>query len=765
MTVAKKKLLQRGRIPARKGADAIVSTDVRRENFIVCVCLVLMIAAVFGQTARFAFINYDDSENVYENSIVEKGLTPHSIGWAFTHVQVANWIPLTTLSHMLDCQLFGINAGGHHLVNVLFHAATAVLLFLVLRRMTGGMWRSFFVAAVFAIHPLRAESVAWVSERKDVLSGLFFMLTLLAYARYAQGMLRGEGRESKTGTGGPIFNYFLALAFFVCGLLSKPMVATLPLVLLLLDCWPLNRMRNAEYGIRNFTRLLAEKIPFFLLSAACCAAVAFVPGLAVAPPPGLITTSGAHLPLMERTANALVSCAIYLRQMVFPSGLAIPYPASPGGVPAWEICIAFVLLAAISAGVFAWRKKMPFLSVGWLWFLGMLVPVIGIVEISDDVSHADRYTYLPGIGIAIAATWAVAEWSARWKHRRLVLGALMIAVIGGLIAGARAQTAYWRDSETLWKRALDCNPRNTIARNNLGRAFAADGQIEEAVAQYRRTLEINPGFAEAHHNLGIALFQDGDIAGAVAQYRKAVEIEPHYLAALINLGNALGAEGQSGEAVAQYQKVIQIKPDDAEARYNLGVEFFQMGQWDDAIAQYRQVLEISPDAVQVRNNLAIALYKKGRLDEAIAQYNKVLETSPRYAEAHNNLGVACMKSGRSSEAIAQYRKALEIKPDYVDAMNNLAWMLATCPDASLRDGISAVGLAQKAVQLDGGENPPTLRTLAAAYAEAGKFAQAVAISKQAMQLATAQGNAPLAGTLEQELELYQIDTPMRDVKQ
>jgi tetratricopeptide (TPR) repeat protein len=755
MTVAKKKPLHRAHVPTRKGAGGIVSTNVRRENFIVCVCLVLMIAAVFGQTARFGFINYDDSDNVYENLVVQKGLTPQSVGWAFTHVQVANWIPLTTLSHMMDCRFFGLNAGAHHLVNVFFHAASAVLLFLVLRQMTGSLWGSFFVAAVFAIHPLRAESVVWISERKDVLSGFFFMLTLLAYAHYVNAS-KVQSPKSK------VF-YALALAMFACGLMSKPMVATLPFVLLLLDCWPLKRFSISGFQRPIFLRLVFEKIPFFLLAAAVCAAVAFVPGLAVVPPPGLIASGADHFSILERTGNALVSCAIYLRQMIFPAGLAIPYPVAPGGVPAWEIFLAFVTLAAISAGAFVWREKNPFLPVGWFWFLGMLVPVMGIVEISDDASHADRYTYLPGIGAAIAVTWAVADWSARWKYRRLILGALMIVAVSALMYCARAQTAYWKDSETLWRHSLACDPANSVARDNLGRALAKNGRTEEAIAQYRKTLEIKPGFFEARNHLGIALFQSGDADDAIAEYRKALESNPDYLEARINLGNALGAKGQADEAIAEYQKAIAIKPDDAEARYNLGVEFFQKGRWDDAIAEYRNVLEINPDAAQARNNLGIALYKKGQVDEAIAQYQKALEIIPDYANARNNLGVAFMHAGRTAEAIEQYRKALKLEPDYVDALNNLAWILATCPQASLRDGTDAVQLSQKTVQL-AGENPTLLRTLAAAYAETGRYAQAAETARRGMQLSAAQGDAAMSSTLEQELELYQMDTPLRDTK-
>jgi len=764
VTVAKKRLLQSGRRPALKGAGGFFSAGVRRENLIVCSLLVLLVAVVFAQTVRFGFINYDDSDNVYENSVVEKGLTPHSVGWAFTHVQVANWIPLTTLSHMLDCQLFGMNAGGHHLVNVLFHAASAVMLFLVLRRMTGGLWPSAFVAAVFAVHPLRAESVAWVSERKDVLSGLFFMLTLLAYARYAQGMMRGDGRESKTGTGSPIPSYCLALAFFVCGLLSKPMIATLPFVLLLLDCWPLKRFSISDFQFQIFFRLAFEKTPFFLLSAASCAAVAFVPGLAVVPPPGLVTTSAGHFPLDERIGNALVSCAIYLRQMIFPAGLAIPYPASPGGVPAWEICLALLLLVAISTVVFMFRKKKPFLLMGWLWFLGMLVPVIGIVEISDDVSHADRYTYLPGIGIGIMVTWAMAEWSARWKQRRLILGALMVITIGTLTACACNQTSYWRDSETLWNRALTCTSNNTIAHNNLGLVFFKRGNPEDAIAQFRMALDTRPGYLEARNNLGIALFQNHDMDEAIAQYRKALEINPDYVDAHMNLGNVLGARGLADEAIVEYRKALEIKPDDAEAGYNLGTVFLNSGRLEEAIAQYRKVLEVSPDAVQTRCNLAIALYKQGKFDVAIVQYQKALEINPRYADAHNNLGVALMKVGRLAEAMDEYRKAIEIRPQYIDALNNLAWMLAVSPQTSLQNGLQAVKLAQQAVQLPGGENPMTLRSLAAAYADTGQYSQAVETARHAIKLAEMHGDAAMAGTLEEELEMYQIDTPLREAK-
>jgi tetratricopeptide (TPR) repeat protein len=755
--VAKKKTLQGGRIFTRKGLDEMSSTGFHRQDFFVCIFLVMIVFAVFGQTAHFGFINYDDSENVYENEVVQKGLSERSVFWAFTHTQVANWIPLTTISHMAVCQFFGINAGAHHLVNVLLHAAAAALLFLALRQMTGRFWRSAFVAAFFAVHPLRVESVVWVSERKDVLSASFFMLVLLAYARFVRI------RSNRDGTGNGASSYLLALVFFVCGLMSKPMVATLPFVLLLLDYWPLKRFSVSGFQFSALLRLGFEKLPFFALSAASCVAVAFVPGLAVVPPPGF-SEAGNNFSLVERIGNALVSYVIYLRQMVFPSGLAMPYPVAQSGVPSWEAGLALIVLMAISGIVFFWRARHPFLLVGWLWFLGMLVPVIGIVEISDDVSHADRYTYLPEIGLVIAVTWLVADWGARWKNRRLILGGMIVVIIGTLMACAHVQTLYWRDGETLWRRALSCTSANTIALNNFGLLLSKSGRVEEAIAQYQAALAINPDYAKARNNLGIALFQNGELDSAVAQYRKLLKISPDYADAYMNFGNVLSAKGQIEEAIAQYRKALGIKPDDIEAGYNLGTIFLNSERLEEAVTQYSKVLELSPDAVQTRCNLAIALYKQGKINAAILQYQKALEINPRYAEAHNNLGVALMKVGRLAEAMDEYRKAIEIKPQYLDALNNLAWMMAVGPQASLQNGLQAVNLAQQAVQLSGGENPMTLRSLAAAYADTGQYAQAVETAKNAIKLAKTRGDLALAGTLEEELEMYQMDTPLREAK-
>jgi len=462
-----------------------------QTGFVVCLCVLLALAvfAVFGQTARFGFVNYDDDKYVYANPAVENGLSAQGFGWAFTHSQVASWVPLTTLSHMLDCQLFGLNAGAHHIVNVLLHAASAVLLFLLLRQMTGALWRCAFVAAVFAVHPLRAESVAWISERKDVLSGLFFMLTIGSYVRYVRNTSR--------------LKYAAMILLFALGLLAKSMLATLPFVLLLLDYWPLKRI--SQFSIAGLKPLLFEKIPLFALSIGACVVAVLVPDQYQ-----VIENVHQH-PFLERMGNALVSYVIYLRQMVFPTGLAILYPKDTNVLPAWEVCLALVVLAAISIVVLACRKKRPYLLVGWLWYLGMLFPVIGIIQISEDAAHADRYTYLPEIGLAVAVVWAVADWSAGWKHRRLILGGLMIGVVGVLAVCGCIQTSYWRNNETLWTRAIACTPANILALNNLGVSLRLKGEPDEAVAQYRKALEIDPTYTKARNNLGAALADEGQV--------------------------------------------------------------------------------------------------------------------------------------------------------------------------------------------------------------------------------------------------------------
>jgi tetratricopeptide (TPR) repeat protein len=561
--------------------------------------------------------------------------------------------------------------------------------------MTGALWRSAFVAAVFAIHPLRVESVAWVAGRKDVLSAFFFMLTLGAYARYV--------RKPDS-----LARYLVVAAAFVLALLSKPSVVTLPFVLLLLDYWPLRRFEQS----RKLSGLILEKIPLLALAAGACVMTVLAEGEAIA------TVATVSMPL--RLGNAVVSYVVYLRQMVWPEGLAVPYPYPHNGLPAWEVALAGALLAVLSAVAWGERRRRPWMLMGWLWYLGMLTPMIGIVQVGA-FAHADRMTYLPQIGIYVAVTWLAAEW----RVSRGLLGGLMTAVILALMICAWQQTTYWKDSVTLWTHTVACTSDNAFTSLGLGNALIQKGRVDEAIPHYQKVLEINPDVVEAHNNLGNALLQTGKVDEAIAHFQKALEIKADDAEAHNSLGNALLQEGKVDEAIFHFHKALQLKPGLADAHYNLGVALDQMGRVDKAIADYLKALEINPDN----------------------------------AKAHTNLGQDFLQQGNMREAINHFQRALQIEPAEPALQNNLAWLLAACPEASLRNGSKAVQLATQANALTGGENPIILHTLAAALAEAGRFSEAVETAQQALRVAEAQSNTGLAGALQSEMKLYQAGMP------
>jgi tetratricopeptide (TPR) repeat protein len=673
-------------LPASPAGEMPERKDSRRLVIGMCVFLAAITFAVFGQTLRHEFINYDDPSYVYENPVVIRGLNLKGIEWAFTHIVLSNWHPLTMISHMLDCQMYGLNAGGHHLTNVLLHTGSVLLLFLVLRRLTGFLWRSAFVAAVFAIHPLHVESVAWVAERKDVLSAFFFLLTIWAYARYVEKQSRVEGRASSAGGGSLALDprrwtldYCLVLLFFALGLMSKPMVVTLPLVLLLLDYWPLARLSRFTPPTLNpqLSTLLLEKLPLFVLAGASCVVTIIAQHEAI--------QSFEKLSLPLRLGNALISYAAYLGQMFWPSGLAVLYPLRSGSVGGSAVVLSLVLLAGITAGVVILRRRCPYLLAGWLWYLIMLVPVIGMVQVGAQ-ARADRYTYLPQIGLYIALTWWVAELSAGWRYRRMVLWGGSGILLGALIICARAQVACWLNSETLWAHTLACTSDSAIAHNDLG--------------------------------------------------------------------NILLSKKRWDEAIAHFQKALEIKPDYTEARYNLGNALLYKNRMDEAVTQYEKALQINPNYAVAHNNLGYVLLHKGRVDEAIVHFQKALEIKPDYTEAHYNFGNALLHKGRVDEAIVHFQKALEIKPDSLGALNNLAWLLATCPDGRIRDGVQAVNYAVRACDLTHYGAAPLLGTLAAAYAEAGRYDEAIATAEKACALATATGESDLLEKNQKLLVMY-----------
>jgi len=593
---------------------------------------------VFGQTLRYDFVNYDDPHYVYQNTRITSGINFANVAWAFSHIHSENWHPLTTITHMLDCQLHGLNAGWHHFTNVLLHCLAVVLLFVALERMTGALWRSAFVSAVFAVHPLHVESVAWIAERKDVLSAVFFMVTLLAYFHYTRSPSIGR--------------YLIVAIVFALGLMSKPMLVTLPFVLLLLDYWPLGRFdaHRSNTG-RQVLQLIMEKIPLITLSAVS----SLITFLAQR---GAIGWTE-QLPMSERITNAFVAYVVYIRQMFWPTELAVFYPHPENRLPIWEVSLALIILVGIMAAAFVLRKRAPYLVTGWLWYLGMLVPVIGLLQVGWQ-GHADRYTYLPQIGLYIAVTWALTDLIRSWRFQRTALSAAALIVIGALSWRGWLQTSYWRDSETLFTHALAVTSNNDVALNNLGIIFLDKGQLDDAISKLQAAIDLRPENAPAH------------------------------------------------------------------------------------------------------DNLAKALLKKGQVAEATVHYRKFLELEPANVEARNTLGTALIQQGHVREAIDQWQEALALQPENGNAASNLAWVFAACTDDSIRDGTRAAQLGEKALRISGGKIPMIYKVLAAAYAENGRFADAVETAQRGAKLATSQGNSPLAAELESNIALYQSGRPLRD---
>jgi protein O-mannosyl-transferase len=652
----------------------------------VCLLLVAITWLVFGQTIGHDFVNFDDHVYVYENPSITRGLSVDGVIGAFTHTHARNWHPVTTISHMLDCQLYGLKAGGHHFTNVLLHTIAVVLLFLVLKQMTSAFWQSAFVAAVFAVHPLHVESVAWVAERKDVLSAVFFMLTLGAYMRYVRR--RSGGR------------YLGVVVSFALGLMCKPMLVTLPFLLLLLDYWPLKRIRTRDQNTdvrdqRNLLTLIVEKIPLFALSAISCVATLF----AQRQGPAAID----QLPFVWRLNNAFVSYATYIWQMFWPARLAVFYPYPNNQLASWQIILAMLFLIAVSLWAILLRRVRPYVLTGWFWYLGMLVPVIGFVQVGEQ-ARADRYTYLPQIGLYILIVWAVAELvpQSRERARRVFFAIAAPTLITALSLCAFVQASHWKNSETLWSHALAVTSDNDVAHNDLGFLFLRRGELDKAISHFKAALNIRSRNVQTHYNLGAALVNN-------------------------NLGNALARKGLPDEAIAHFQQAVELRPDYANAYYNFGSVLFQ----------------------------------QNRIDEAITQWQKALAIQPRDPEVHSNLGRAFSKKGMLKEAIVEYEQALKIAPQDTTALNNLAWILATTSDVSIRDGAKAAKLAQRAVQVSAGDDPNFLRTLAAAYAENNGFPEAIAAAKQAMDIATVQGKPVLAKALESEIAAYRGHVPLR----
>jgi tetratricopeptide (TPR) repeat protein len=585
--------------------------------FIALILLVTTLAA-YWPVCGHAFVNFDDQVYVTENAHVRGGLSWESIQWAFTNLEAGFWHPLTWLSILLDCQLYGLKPAGHHLTSLLLHAANTVLLFTLLRKLTGALWRAALVAALFALHPLHVETVAWAADRKDVLSTLFLLLTLLAYAQYVQtkstpGNSNSPARQSAGW-------YLLTLGLFALGLMSKTMLVSVPFLLLVLDGWPLKRLAPSVWR-----RLLLEKLPFFLLS--------LLVGLLTLHAEKAVgaVANTTQFPLGVRVANALVSTCVYLRQMCWPRDLAVFYPY-PEGLGAWQVALAALLLAGVSLAVYLGARSRPYLLAGWAWYLLSLGPVLGLIQVGAH-AHADRYTYVPLIGIFIMVAWGGGELARRKPAAALGLGLAAVIALALAAAQTTEQLGYWRNSETLFRHALQVTSRNAMAHYCLGLCLSQQNRSADAIEQFKAALETDPGHAEAHDNLGVELAIKGSLEPAIGHFREAIRAKPSLTSAHANLGMALANQQKLTEAVKEYQTALELKPSDARVHSNLGNALDDLGRSDEALAQYQEALRLDPGNTEIRLNLAVTLAKQGKRQEAATQYHEILRLKPQDPQA------------------------------------------------------------------------------------------------------------------------------------
>jgi tetratricopeptide (TPR) repeat protein len=559
----------------------------------ICLLLAFITVLVYWPARLAEFIVFDDPDYVTYNNHVQAGLTWAGVKWAFTSWYASNWHPLTWISHMLDTSLFGPSASAAHIVNLLFHTANVVLLFLVLFRATNKLWPAAFVAALFAWHPLHVESVAWVSERKDVLSTFFGLLSLLAYVGYVE-----KSKDQNLNSKG---SYAWAILFFALSLLAKPMLVTLPFVMLLLDFWPLERWQSvtdgpdAQHATRN---TILEKVPFFVVSAVSCV-ITFLAQRSEA------VMSFEHRPLGLRLANAAVAYVEYLAKTVWPANLAVIYPL-PHEFPSWQVIGAVLLLIGVSILAWSLRRSGPYLLIGWLWFLGTLVPVIGIVQVGGQ-ALADRYTYVPLIGIFLAISWGAVDLKARFRVDTALVSGIAAVVLAGIIIGTVRQLTFWESSEKLFRHALDITRRNAIAHVNLGVALEKQDHREEAMGEYRTALEIAPGLFQAHNNLANLLSEMGDRENAVREYEEALHLNPNAAVAHLNLGRSLSDLGQYDAAIREYSKAEQLAPDDYRLQYQMGKTLLRHGDGAEAVKRFRAALQINANDFETLTWLARAL--------------------------------------------------------------------------------------------------------------------------------------------------------------
>jgi len=675
-----------------------MSRQPHKYHFIlICVFLIAAIIAVYWPVYKYDFVKYDDHVYITDNANIQSGLNWKSIRWAFTTGYIANWHPVTWLSHIIDYQLFKGWAGGYHLINVLFHILNTLVLFYVLMRMTGAVWPSAFVAAIFALHPLHVESVAWIAERKDVLSTFFWLLTMLAYVRYVEN---------------PRLKWYLAaIVLFILGLMSKPMLVTLPFVLLLLDYWPLERKISR--------RLLIEKIPFFICSIASCV-VTFL-----AQQSSSATVNLQALGLKIRVDNAIVSCFTYITKMIWPRRLAVFYPHPGGGLSITSVTVCGFLLVLISICFIFLARRHRFFAFGWLWYLGTLVPVIGLVQVGAQ-AMADRYTYMTLTGLFIIIAWSAKEFvPERWCR----ISALLAVVI--LIACSVTtwrQLRYWKNTQTLFEHTLAVTENNYMTLSNYASYLIGVGRFDEAIERSIESLKIAPNYADAHNNLGLALMNSGKASAAIEQFSLAVKYKPDFTPAYNSLAITLYKQGRNEEAIGYFKQVLKLEPNFAEARLNFGSALLQVGSTKQAIEQFRLAVKYKPDYQQAYFNLAIATETQGRPEEAVSYYKQALKIEPNYVEARLNLAKTLRGMQKFDEAIESFNKVLELEPANEIAHGCLGLTLAAT--GKIDEAIKEVRFVLNARPDDAEMH----RNLGVLLERKGKIAEAIESYRAALQI-------------------------------
>ena len=717
-----------------------------RYRPIIGFLLVAVTLAIYWPATRFEFTNFDDPDYVSDNRMVQAGLTWTSIKWALTSTKSSLWLPVTRLTHLAAWEVFGANSGGHHLVNIVIHAINALLAFLVVERMTGAVARSAFVAALFAWHPLRVESVAWVAELKDVLAVSFWFLTMLCYLRFI-----------KTRR---MVDRLLLIGTYALGLMCKPMLVTLPFALLLIDVWPLNRLRfpalfgrardagtptgpasrpDSPSGI-TWRQAVVEKLPLFVMALAFCAVTLLTATKSVAP-----------VPSTYRIANAFVSYARYLGKTIYPVDLAVLYPL-PGKWPSWQVMMAFGLVMVLSAVAVAMARKRPYVFSGWFWFVGILVPVIGLVQAGPQ-AMADRFTYLPSLGLTMVAVWAIAGIVPH-----LPFGRSGAAALGGVVAvlylvATHQQLSHWRNTITLFEHTLANTSNNYIAHYNLAEAMSAKGMLTESIPHYEECIRISRNSEDAWNNLGVVYARLGQRDKATEHYLEAMRLNPQYAAAHFNYGLIHYFQQRMDDALAKFNETLRLSPGHFQAWCWIGRVYVEQGRLDEARQSFLRSLEFNPQYHEAHYELGVLLMNQGETTAAIQHLQKVRQLQPDYTAVYGKLGLALASSRQPAEAITEYRRALSLEPDSVESLNNLAWLLATDPNPSVRNGTEAIRLASRACEVTSNQIPYLIGTLAAAFAEASRFEEASRSARLAADVATRLGQTNIA---EKNLELQKL---------